>query len=146
MKKELQDKLYKDFPDLYCQKDLSIQESCMPWGIETDDGWFDMIYELSEKIVNIDPECQAVQVKEKFGGLRFYTGQCDESTYDRVQDLISEYEEKSYQICEECGITEGVTQTQGWIKTLCPKCMEKRNGVPVETKSVMKRLKIQRGE
>ena len=34
MKKELQDKLYNDFPKIFKQKDLSMKETCMCWGIE----------------------------------------------------------------------------------------------------------------
>jgi len=128
MNRQFEQKLYKDFPGLYRQKDLPMTHTCMNWGIETNgDGWNGLIYELSEKIVAMDPEVQAVQVKEKFGGLRFYTGPCDESTYDKVQDLIDEYVEISYHTCEECGSTEDVKQTQGgWIVTLCPVHLKER--------------------
>ena len=72
MRKELTEKLYNDFPDLYEQRAWSIQESCMPWGFECGDGWYDLIYQLSKDLMATCDKVRAVQVKEKFGGLRFY--------------------------------------------------------------------------
>lgn len=43
MKKELQDKLYSKYPKLFGQKDLSMQQTCMCWGIECGDGWYNII-------------------------------------------------------------------------------------------------------
>jgi hypothetical protein len=38
------------FPRLYRGHKLSIRESCMPFGFECGDGWFDLLYDLSEKL------------------------------------------------------------------------------------------------
>jgi len=111
-------KLLADFPDLYKQHKLPITHTCMCWGFETGDGWFDIIYNLSKKISKIAPQCEAAQVKEKFGSLRFYT---DNST-DEVEKLIDEAEKESYKTCEFCGSKEDVFQTEGWISTICIKC------------------------
>lgn len=43
MKQELQDKLYKKYPELFGQKNWSVRNSAMPWGIETGDGWYHII-------------------------------------------------------------------------------------------------------
>lgn len=119
MNNENEKKLFVDFPNLYAGRNLPITENLMPFGFECGDGWFNLIYELSEKITKLDPNCKAVQVKEKFGGLRFYTG----GTTKEVHDLISEYENKSYKTCEDCGDTETAkTRDDGWIYTLCNKC------------------------
>lgn len=80
MSPELQEKLYQSFPGLYA---LGIQKSgCMSYGICVDNGWFDLLWNLSEAIeaearrLNLFPGeigyPQAQQVKEKFGTLRFY--------------------------------------------------------------------------
>lgn len=100
----------------------------MAFGVLCSDGW----YELLDKLMSdIDTYCtkhpevsypQVSQIKEKFGGLRFYITGGD----GYISDLISEAENKSYSICEECGTTEGVFQTRGWIRTTCPDCNEKR--------------------
>ena len=123
MKKELQDKIFAAFPSLYCDKDLPMTETCMCWGIETGDGWFDLIYQLSQDIVNISKNVKALQVKEKFGELRFYfRGDDTKEIFDQVFDCVENATEKSLTICEKCGSTDEVTQTQGWIVTLCKTC------------------------
>ena len=43
MKQELQDKLYEKYPKLFGQKDQSMYQTCMCWGIETRDGWYNII-------------------------------------------------------------------------------------------------------
>jgi len=116
-------KLFEDFPELYVGKDKPLTENLMAFGFECMDGWFDLIYELSGKIVELDPKCEAIQVKEKFGLLRFYVG----PTTIEILDLREDYEDMSSGICESCGSTEGVSQTKrGWITTLCKKCMEEK--------------------
>ena len=56
----------------------------------------------------------AVQVKEKFGGLRFYV----QAATDKHYQYISFAESMSYRTCEECG-APGKTYTDGWHMTLC---------------------------
>jgi hypothetical protein len=56
----------------------------------------------------------AVQVKEKFGGLRFYV----QAATDKHYQYISFAESMSYRTCEECG-NPGKTYTDGWHTTLC---------------------------
>lgn len=51
MKQELQHELFKKYPKLFGQRKLTIYESCMPWGIETGDGWYTII----------DNACGAIQ-------------------------------------------------------------------------------------
>ena len=128
MKIELQDALFKKYPKIFKQRKYSIKDSCMPWGIECGDGWYGLIDTLCRVIkeylsfrayLNVE----AVQVKEKYGGLRFYINGGD----DYVDGLISFAERLSYMTCEQCGSTEGVTQTKGWVVTLCRKCLLKRN-------------------
>lgn len=56
----------------------------------------------------------AVQVKEKFGGLRFYV----QAATDKHYNFISFAESMSYRTCEMCG-APGKTYTNGWHTTLC---------------------------
>lgn len=70
------------------------------------------------------PQVIASQVKEKFGGLRFYyTGGDNE-----IRGMVYLAEAMSYRICENCGtMNELVTQnSRGWIRTLCPCCVPKQ--------------------
>ena len=40
---ELENKLIKDFPELFEQYSWSITESCMAFGCEHSDGWYDLL-------------------------------------------------------------------------------------------------------
>ena len=78
-------------------------------------GWAGLVDHLFE----LKPaDTLVVQVKEKFGGLRFYV---DHST-DMYNLLVSRAEADSLTICERCGAREGVTCEGGWLKTLCASC------------------------
>ncbi len=127
MKKELQDKLFEKYPKIFVQRKLPMTETCMCWGVDCGDGWFWLIDMLCSQLQwdidkNGHPQIEAVQVKEKFGSLRFYVNGEDDTQHGmiRLAEYMSEY------ICEKCGATAGVTQTEGWIVTLCPKCMAER--------------------
>jgi len=82
-------------------------------------GWLDLVDELmTEMKKDVLPDnFEVSQVKEKFGGLRFYCSNVSKNGWD----IIRKYEEKSYTICEKCG-NPGTPNTVGWIKTLCPIC------------------------
>lgn len=60
------------------------------------------------------PEVVIQQIKEKFGGLRFYFQGGDEY----IRGMVDFAEEMSYNICEECG-EPGKKRNTGWIRTLC---------------------------
>lgn len=177
MKKELDEKLTKAFPLLYADRHGDKRSTCMCWGFSCGDGWFDIIWNLSEKLepiirnflkenpnlscescgcektkhygsatpspgrclaIHWDPTSEeeppgnymacfcesyralhpkAAQVKEKFGGLRFYMT----SANDEIRELVSEAEALSYKTCEECG-EPGEERDTRWIRTLCDHC------------------------
>lgn len=133
MNKELDNKLVEDFPLLYIDRHGDINNSCMPFGFECCDGWEPLIRELSSKLepliqkwIDENPENKnfhprASQVKEKFGGLRFYM---DHAT-DAMFDLIEKAEEKSEIICEICGCDGTLVSINGYITCVCSKCHEK---------------------
>ena len=47
MNKELTERLLKRFPVLYQDYYSSMTHSCMCWGFDHDDGWFEIIWQLS---------------------------------------------------------------------------------------------------
>lgn len=90
-------------------------------GIAVGTGWFDILNSACQLIQShCDwqkekcPQVVAQQVKEKFGGLRFYVQGGDEYT----QGIIAMAEMMSGKVCEECG-EPGKTRHGGWIRTLC---------------------------
>lgn len=54
------------------------------------------------------------QIKEKFGGLRFYFKGGDEAVYG----MVTIAEAWASKTCEECG-NPGKTRPGGWVKVLC---------------------------
>jgi hypothetical protein len=101
-----------------------MQETCMCWGFPGD-GWYDLIDRLSAKIEPLG--AVAVQVKEKFGTLRFYVDGIDEKHFDQVYEYINDAELESARTCEQCGDTKSAGMCGGfWLKTLCNECDNKR--------------------
>ena len=124
-------------------RDKNMQETCMGWGFECGDGWFQILNQLMGNIQHhIDwqnrqrevairfnskassdemrevpkeiPQVTLDQVKEKFGTLRFYYTGGD----DYISGLVTMAESMSGVTCEECG-KPGNGTSGGWIKTVC---------------------------
>jgi hypothetical protein len=121
MKEELERKLVERWPTWFDVKG-SIQRTLMPFGFEHGDGWFGIVWRLCEQlepaVKRLEEETgrkfEVFQVKEKFGGLRFY---CDCST-DEIDALIRAAEEESTRTCDVCG-RQGTTRGGGWMRTRC---------------------------
>ena len=58
---------------------------------------------------------QLLQIKEKFGGLRFYIAEGSDEMYN----LIDEAEAKSMKTCQICGEPGKTIWHHGWLTTLC---------------------------
>jgi len=118
--KEHSEYLFKSFSFFHPEAPLT--ESLMAFGFECGDGWFELIKELCEKLKTLNLKVFLVlQVKEKFGGLRFDIGPIETEKADEAFRLIEEAEVKSLTVCEECG-KPGKPNKTGWIKTLCDDC------------------------
>ena len=120
MDQQLQNQLFEKYPHLFTNKDKDIMSSCMAWGIECNNGWYDIISSVcwmikqhedndrwqTEFKQKTDPEYKSEyypvkfdQIKEKYGGLRMYFSGGDEY----VEGLVSMAEAISYKTCEVCG-------------------------------------------
>jgi hypothetical protein len=75
-------------------------------------GWLGLVEPLIEQAEK--EGTTIVQIKEKFGGLRFYVV----GGSDDLHEKISVAEAGSFHICEDCG-APGKPRRGGWIKTLC---------------------------
>tara|TARA_Y100000310_G_scaffold203351_1_gene203569 strand:+ start:3334 stop:3774 length:441 start_codon:yes stop_codon:yes gene_type:complete len=131
MKNKLQEKLFSKYPKIFRQKDLPMTQTCMCFGIDCGDGWYwllDMLCGCIQSYIDNNSEVhqvEASQVKQKFGGLRFYTEGGDENTCGTIE--LAEH--MSYHICERCGSTECIPPqktTKGWISTICNKCIKEK--------------------
>jgi len=123
MNRENSRKIMEDFPEYFKYID-DIRTSLMVFGFSCDDGWFELIYNLCRDIkphydklpYRQKEDFFIIQVKEKYGGLSFYTSHLISK---EVSDLIDKAEYASYHICEICGKEGSLSVRSGWYKTLC---------------------------
>jgi hypothetical protein len=89
------------------------------------EGWRPLVEKLVCDICAIDTSVTVSQVKEKFGGLRFYIY----AGSPEVWKLIEKAERASYTICEECGAPSKCRSKAkyGWIYNRCGQCWKKMN-------------------
>lgn len=90
-----------------------------------EEGWFQLVSDLVDDLEELWPDFKVVQIKEKFGGLRFYVetykkdyvGQpvVESAFYQR----IAKAEAESYTICEACGKPGKLREDLSWNLTLC---------------------------
>ena len=124
MKQELDKLLCERYPKMMVNREKSMMETCMCWGFECGDGWFNILDQLMGNIQHhIDwknkKEEVVVQVtldhvKEKFGTLRFYYTGGD----DIIDGMVRMAESMSGVTCEECG-NPGKRIGGGWVTTVC---------------------------
>lgn len=153
MRKELDERLCAKYPLIFRDRHADPSKTCMYWGFDCGDGWYNILDALCANIQNHinnrldqikraekwnanvnDPEYEwtaivdrkereipepieqvvAIQVKEKFGDLRFYYSGGD----DYIQGVVDMAEYMSRRTCEVCG-SPGVPRNGGWIKVLC---------------------------
>ncbi len=135
MKTSLANKILLRCPIIYRGQHLGPKHNLMCFGFECGDGWFQILYDLSVSIedqanklkANGMPEEQlpcVSQVKEKFGGLRFYVN----NLYGDMGDLIDAAEASSQETCDECGSPAKRLYTNGWLRTICDTCADKQAG------------------
>lgn len=86
--------------------------------IDCGKGWYPLLVQTHKRLLAIDPDYEVHQVKEKFGGLRYYHAVHTDKDYQAAWDIEADAERKSYTICEICG-APGYARAGGWIRTLC---------------------------
>ena len=87
-------------------------------------GWLDLILEIDTHLAATNPDYRIVQIKEKFGGLRYYTDGVSEKGREYVRNMY----ERSLGICQNCGNTNNVAiRRHGWVATLCEQCDQADN-------------------
>lgn len=131
MRKELLEQLIERFPYIQNKENIGLQ-----WGTGVDcgDGWYNLINELLEKIEEIYKinnkdikDFKILHIKEKFGELRVYVS----TEFLEVHRLITEYENLSAKICENCGKEGNLYNKKGYLLTLCGKCSDNKGFMKV---------------
>jgi len=94
----------------------------------------DLLNELNEELLENDyvDDYRIVDIKEKWGGLRWYDNWYSERWND---DILSKYEKMSEKTCIVCG-KPATHITKGYIMPVCEDCMKKdeylSNATPIE--------------
>ncbi len=89
--------------------------------IDVDEGWYQLIVDCDKELTAIDPNYQIFQVKQKFGGLRYYFQPSQSDTSVAMREVVAKYEAIAASTCEATG-KPGVLMESigGWRKTLDP--------------------------
>ena len=179
MDQTLDEALCAKYPRIFRDRHAPMNQTCMCWGFEHGNGWYNIIdmlcaniqshinwtrkeraralqynralgrairgdesglikffsfkegppsdwvlSKVADALADPEPQCRqvpeacpqvvAVQVKEKFGTLRFYYDGGD----DMIDGMVRMAESMSAVTCETCG-APGTTGGRGWISTLC---------------------------
>jgi hypothetical protein len=127
MRQELDSLLCEKYPKMMVNRNKNMQETCMCWGFECGDGWFNILDQLMGNIQHhidwknrkeeVVAQVTLDQVKEKFGTLRFYYSGGD----DAIDGMVRMAESMSGVTCEECS-APAQTHGPGWIRTICEPC------------------------
>jgi hypothetical protein len=82
---------------------------------EVEQGWNQLIKDLISDLIKMGWNREVIQVKEKFGTLRFYINEATDDIHRR----IAKAEMESSTICEATGKPGKLRNDLGWWRTLC---------------------------
>ena len=89
--------------------------------IDVDEGWYQIVVNCDKELIKIDPNYQIFQIKQKFGGLRYYFHPSQSDTLKEMQKVIAKYEAIAKITCEATGNPGVLMRSKsGWYKTLDP--------------------------
>jgi hypothetical protein len=105
MRKELEQQFATRWPAWFRDLYGDVTETCLHFGFQHRDGWFDLVWRLCEQIEKVVGEgtpFKVAQVKEKFGGLRFYF-EGGNDAIGAIRACVGAAAQESFHICEVCG-------------------------------------------
>jgi hypothetical protein len=89
--------------------------------VDVDEGWYQLVLDCDRELTQIDPGYQIVQIKQKFGGLRYYFESLLSSAGKAMDDVVTKYEAVAAVTCEATGNPGVLMRSEGgWVKTLDP--------------------------
>ncbi len=86
-------------------------------------GWYPLIIEMFEELIEAGWNKQFSQIKEKWGMLTVYL----DSYNDDLDSILQKYELLSTKVCEICGNKGKRRQIKGWCISLCGRCAKERS-------------------
>jgi len=139
--KEFDKYMCETYPNIFRERTMPMNQTCMCWGFSIGKGWYAILDRLCDKLQVIEKVSGVAviftQIKEKFGGARYYyrleykKGKNINPIYyaiyaDMIGALIHAAENKSDSTCAECGDCRFEMITIGsWVYDVCEKCFPK---------------------
>ena len=87
----------------------------------------ELLEELREELIRCDylEQFRIVQLKEKYGSLRLYTGPIPADS--KIDQIIDKYEHISAYVCLSCGALDApIIDNHGWYEPVCKKCWDRQ--------------------
>ncbi|SHI52140.1 hypothetical protein [Pollutimonas bauzanensis] len=101
----------------------------LPFGLEVHAGWTDLLDTLLSRIETIlddipDASFEILQVKEKFGTLRFYyqIDNASDTATAAIRQAVEATAAASSFCCERCGASGQLDSKNGWMRVRCRTC------------------------
>lgn len=119
-------RIMQNWPQVYGSIYSHGTTSSLAEGFQCGPGWYPLIDRLSADIAAILDEMplaafRVLQVKQKFGGLRFrVTG-----SNERILNRIAQAQVEAAHTCEGCGRTSRIRSIDMWLTTGCESCVER---------------------
>lgn len=92
--------------------------------VDVDEGWYQIVVDCDNLLTEIDPDYRIAQIKQKFGGLRYYFQPSDVNNgelYVKMNAVVLAYEKIASITCEATGKPGVLMKSKGgWVKTLDP--------------------------
>jgi len=144
MNNHLETYLYEKYPEFFVEKDWDIKNTCMCWGIQCGDGWFNLLdstcMKVKDYLTSLQKSLQSFKfqsIKEKYGYLDIMHSltdckedSCTFSDYQRnaIDDIIEGASSDSEYTCELCGSTRGARVAGfSYFQALCSYCYHKEH-------------------
>lgn len=93
-------------------------------------GWFkafgfNMLEEIRDDLIKYHylNDFRICEIKEKYGGLRFYFGPIPIES--KVSKIVSKYEDMSFDYCERCGRPTTTKEVGHMVWTICDDCKKR---------------------
>ncbi len=145
MKLDLEKQLVTKYPKLFSDYGEDMKDTPLAFGFECGDGWFNLIEALCGSIQShcdfinriyppIQIQAVAVQVKEKYGSLRFYLDyhhaenledhdmEKFHKTCHFIDGMVSMAEAMSERVCGHCGEAFRLDRNRPFPHSICDAC------------------------
>lgn len=86
--------------------------------IDCDKGWWDLVVLCDKELASIDPNYSIFQIKEKFGGLRYYFKPSKHELNHEMNRVVAKFEKICAMTCEKTGFHGYLMVRNGIFKTL----------------------------